>query len=1728
MSNKTNGVLAKMLDRLFAAMVNGPSLNCRPHASRQRIDLSQLARLKDAVPDETLRKLLGPYRQARAAAKVPPPKRRRNGADAAKGANGATGEWAVELSPEEKAAITAWDDQETVFRKLRVIVEDARTYEQDTGVHVLSLGFPLLSLPPNTFKSSARSLTRRIVAPIAFIPVTVTVKQGAGRSVEIKCRGDGADLVTPNTALFAWLQQQTGKDLTESFPDETGETPWTEIRELVALVAKAAGVPMPTFLEPAKQTPKEPSDEKAEEPVDAEPEHLTLLAAPRGDDESEGCILPAAVLGLYPMSNQGLLRDTQEMASGELPGGPIASFLRHDALLEAPPPPAAPGEQPAPAPKRTRTFAQERLIAAADPSQSRAVRLARECQGLVIHGPPGTGKSQTITNIIGDHLSRGQRVLVVCDKRTALDVVIDRLDRLGLRKLCALVYDPQRDRRELYKTIRQQLDDLPDLKTDARAEREVDRLDAELQALHDELRKYTSALSDKDDRTGLSFHDAVGQWLAASAAELPEIDEELLATVTLELLQSHERELKDILDRAIECAYPHNPWRDAWGIALPDYLARPMDDVREVMTECVGAAQEADSTAHESIPPFAPALPLKDQAKARSTLAKELRKLLAQVDPRVLNAFADLLPSRGTPGEGRVRVGRASTKSDEATSRGKPSPQPAREQSPVPLASPGVPGEGELAASVLHEAARKVAEAEHLFASAQASPLDAELSATANPNLPSAAEAAESLGVVRQYADAYRAAASRYRFVASAAPSARPATILHWLSRDPQAVARAKQRLVDLQPIAQAISSGRMDRSLWLQFQRQPFDLTQTVRWLGLLNAYLDNAAKWYAFLKPGPKREAAPIAQFFGLALTPATAAQLRDFLTALRARMELKADLEDGILPHALPLFPTDEELLATFTEHQAVVNTVSSGQVLETGEPVAPERITPLVPKEASAAAPIVGGHGLPLDQASADRLVAFLTGLHERLRCVELLRELSIPIETALPEDAVLGKAVADASAALKFVSDAIANPSLNCLLGRIAAVMRDASAAAALLDGLDRSRARASGIEKLAASLLGTTLFRPAWLNAIDLRLRKGSQEAEAVQALNDQLDTLEAVLRVARGSEALPEALRGAADALVAQSARAEESLNLLRRSALATEITARLKADPTLHEIDRQRMKTSFERYRTLDAKKREAVRDATLHQWVTRQKDRLLAATGSRLNAAGAELRRRLTIQGEHAMRLRQVIALGSRVEGGDSLFDLCPVWMASPETVAQLFPRQPIFDVVIFDEASQCRLEEGLPALTRAKRVVIAGDPQQLPPTRFFESAVAESADEEIESDQQLFETRQGEIEDLLAAALNLEIQQSYLDVHYRSRNSDLIQFSNEHFYGSRLQPIPAHPSNRAPFAPITLYRADGTYEKRTNEREAEQVCQIVADLLKRSDPPSIGIACFNLPQRDLIGEKLDEMALDDVTFAKRLAAARAREGSGAPEALFVKNLENVQGDERDHIIISTTYGPDPAGRFYRRFGPVGRPGGGRRLNVLVTRARQEVHLVTSIPATAYRTLPPVPAGEAPSGAWLLFAYLAYAEQLAEAYEAARAEAPQAEATEVAPKVVVRPTRNPSAFAQAFAQQLADRRKLGSDVHWGNDGFGVDLALHHPSRPDDYTVGVLCDGSRFAQAEDPVEWDVFRTGVLEDQGWTLHRVWTPHFFRDPEGNARAVAREVQNFVASEAPRDGLKVLP
>ena len=398
-----------------------------------------------------------------------------------------------------------------------------------------------------------------------------------------------------------------------------------------------------------------------------------------------------------------------------------------------------------------------------------------------------------------------------------------------------------------------------------------------------------------------------------------------------------------------------------------------------------------------------------------------------------------------------------------------------------------------------------------------------------------------------------------------------------------------------------------------------------------------------------------------------------------------------------------------------------------------------------------------------------------------------------------------------------------------------------------------------------------------------------------------------------------------------------------------------------------------------------------------------------------------------------------------------------------------------------------------LLRGKRVVIAGDPKQLPPTRFFESAVGDSEYADAESLEELQEQQISETEDLLSAALNLDLQACYLDVHYRSQSEALIGFSNEAFYQSRLQPIPGHPKRRPKQSPLKVYRVDGTYQDRSNPAEAEEVSDLVVKLLDQKKTPSIGIACFNLNQRDLIIRSLEKRATADREFSRRLEEARNRQGKGSFEGLFVKNLENVQGDERDHIIISTTFGTASDGKFRRHFGALSRYGGERRLNVLVTRAREMIHVFTSIPREEYvgdvETDEPVNM----TGRQYLYRFLRFAETVESEFQISlESEGGYSNQTEPASDGLA------SSSVSIFASRLSSSGEIYAESPWGNEGFCVDVAMREPDPGREVSLGVFLDFNRYRKTPDPIKWEHFRSAILKQQGWDIRRVWSPELFR------------------------------
>ncbi|MCK6616423.1 MAG: AAA domain-containing protein [Cyclobacteriaceae bacterium] len=268
---------------------------------------------------------------------------------------------------------------------------------------------------------------------------------------------------------------------------------------------------------------------------------------------------------------------------------------------------------------------------------------------------------------------------------------------------------------------------------------------------------------------------------------------------------------------------------------------------------------------------------------------------------------------------------------------------------------------------------------------------------------------------------------------------------------------------------------------------------------------------------------------------------------------------------------------------------------------------------------------------------------------------------------------------------------------------------------------------------------------------------------------------------------------------------------------------------------------------------------------------------------------------------------------------LFNLIPCWMASPEAVSALFPFSEIFDLVIFDEASQCFTERGLPAICRARQVVVAGDSNQLKPFDLY----------------QVRFHQEDEIPDLELESL-LDLTSRYLPTvslqhHYRSQSAELIDFSNRHFYKGKLRNLPSRTKSSPNLRAIEYLNVKGQWKNQTNQQEAEAVITKIIELTHTDPELTIGVVTFNAPQQEVIQDLIEVARL---------------QGNAVPESLFVKNIENVQGDERDVIIFSTAYAPDSSGKLNMHFGSLNALGGENRLNVAITRARQKVIVITSI--------------------------------------------------------------------------------------------------------------------------------------------------------------------------------------
>ncbi|EJF54185.1 hypothetical protein SapgrDRAFT_2526 [Saprospira grandis DSM 2844] len=456
--------------------------------------------------------------------------------------------------------------------------------------------------------------------------------------------------------------------------------------------------------------------------------------------------------------------------------------------------------------------------------------------------------------------------------------------------------------------------------------------------------------------------------------------------------------------------------------------------------------------------------------------------------------------------------------------------------------------------------------------------------------------------------------------------------------------------------------------------------------------------------------------------------------------------------------------------------------------------------------------------------------------------------------------------------------------------------------------------------------------------------------------------------------------------------------------------------------------------------------------------------------------------------------------------------PVLMVNPSVAAAMLPLTPhLFDVVIFDEASQLRLEDTFSALLRGRLKVISGDSQQMPPSDYFASRESAFLEEE-EEDENAWELEKEAVDYLAGSESLLEYsvadgryEESFLQIHYRSRHPYLIDFSNAAFYGKRLRPVPAQED----YCPIEFRAINGLYENSTNPTEAEAILEELLVLYEqhKAQLPAIGVATFNLKQRNLILEKMQERMSQSETEANAFEALQAA-------GLFVKNLENIQGDERDILLLSTTFGQREDGRFIQNFGPINRERGYRLLNVLISRAKQKIVLFSSIPQEyilRYRELIPE---QGNYGKAIFYAYLAYAQAVSLGNEALRQQILELVYTHSDQKQLeeFNPESRLAGFALRFHRFLSGHLPEGYQLDWQAQLAGLQIPFLLRDGLGRPKLAFFIDLYHADYSEEAYAWDFFRRDYLRRMNIPLERVWTYSWWKQPEAEQARIRAILQ----------------
>jgi len=1319
-------------------------------------------------------------------------------------------------------------------------------------------------------------------------------------------------------------------------------------------------------------------------------------------------------------------------------------------------------------------------IVDSDSSQTLAVHEVRRGRDLVIQGPPGTGKSQTIANVIASAVADGKTVLFVAEKMAALEVVKRRLDATGVGEACLELHSNKANKRALIEELRRTWE-LGSPKGDGASSLNTRLVDA-----RDRLNAHAARMHAPHPKAGLTPFQVIGHLtrLRQDGRRPNDMRLQEPESWSADAFAERHKLLGELVERVEEIGTPaENIWRD---VRL-ETVTRP----------------EVERLEHR----------IADLAARLEAIRTEGAALAAAVDAPAPTTFADLEPL---------------------------SKRAARMAEAPPLSA---------AAFEAGEWANRSAEIDRLLgAGKRLAELAARVELDARPSAWTAETGAYRDALAGLPADLGLDALDRLGAIVEQTPAllSEAERLSTLLGREPPRTTAAIDHLVRLaETVASAPEAGPevFGAHLWNDGVERASDLAGAVEALQAARAAVGDRltdAAWSTDLRAARGVLAAHGSGFFKIfsgewrAADRSVRAVLTDPKTPLDAKLPLLDALARGQAALALigqedgfgkAAFGADwrgerssASKLRALTDWMASLGALGAEPRLILAR--APDRRG--VDDQAARVRPLLEAVSPVLHQGVADlRGAPALEGVLPDHGPVDLLRlrERLAPIQAAdaasrdilvqtparLADRLRLLAAVSEAQAKLRQVEDGAVLGAAALgdawrgrdsdwpALAEAAAWMRrnpELRAAAARLDDRGARAARAAllaaeqeAFERDHARVLADLMIDPASNpSAVALPSTPAREIAARLAAWLANMEPLfKWVNYRGRAEEGRRSGLNDVVDRLHDGRLPPAEILPAFEMSYYEALYADQGRADPQLARFDGGLHDRLVREFRDLDLQRIAASR----LEVVRAHHRRIPPVNGGAVGPLGV-------LRGEIARRRGHMAIRKLMENAAPAVQALKPVFMMSPLSVAQFLPPGKLeFDLLVMDEASQIQPVDALGAIARCRQVVVVGDPKQLPPTAFFSKMVG-AADDDDEADG----AKVADIESILGLFEARGLPRRMLRWHYRSRHQSLIAVSNTQFYENKLFIVPSPYTREAGMGLVFHHVADGIFETattRTNPVEAKVVAKAVVEHARRHPELSLGVAAFSAAQRRAIQDQLE--------ILRRGLSPEVESffQSHPSEPFFVKNLENVQGDERDVILISVGYGPTaPGQKPPMRFGPVGQQGGERRLNVLISRAKRRCEVFSSL--TDEDIDPDFACGRPGVFAFRLFLHFARTGRLTMAENTGR--------------------DTHSVFEEQVAKALQAR---GYQVHRnvGLAGFFIDIAVADPEQPGRYLLGVECDGAAYRGARSARDRDRLRQSVLEDHGWSIHRIWSTDWFQRPKEQLERLVAAVETAKAEQAAR-------